>query len=713
MLGIMQHLKHMLIATAVAGASSASAQTSYPMIMSVSPVAAQTGQTSEHTLESRYSLFGAYRVLVSGAGVTGEVSTKMELDKNGKEPALTKIQLKFAVTEDALPGVRDFRVIGPTGASTLGQIVVTKDPVQTEAPKNDTAATAQKITLPGNVCGTVEKAEDVDFYRFKVEQTTTLTFHCQAMRLQDKIHDLQTHVDPIITIRDAQTNSTLASVDNSYAADPFLAHEFQPGEYLLEVRDVRYSGNRYWNYSIDINDRPFVSHVYPSAVAKGQTANLQLVGSHLQVVGTVAWQAPADFEQFTIDVSLPIESGLSNPVAVVLSDLPVAVETEDENNTADGAQTVSFPGAVSGRIESEADIDCYSFEAKKGDKVSIEVKARRNRSGLDSIIRILNADGKRLTENDDLRLWNKMTVQDSQIENWTVPADGTYVVEIRDVHLRGGDEFVYLLELTQAQPYFELVMDSDKSWLTPGTSAALFVRCVRRNGFDGQIQLHVDGLADGLTATCGRILPGKGADGCIILEAATDAIMSASNIHVWGTASLPVSSSEETDAAAGAVVARTELTAHAQPMQETYMPGGGRSHWPVAMHTVAVGKPADILDVKLSTQAVSLKPGDSVKVDVEVVRSEGFDKNVTLDMLFQHLSSKYAITLPEGVTVDTKNSVTLLTGKTSKGAITLTAAATAPAVERQQCCIMANVSINFVMKATYSSQPLFVSVVAP
>lgn len=713
MLGIMQHLKHILIATAVAGASSASAQTSYPMIMSVSPVAAQTGQTSEHTLESRYSLFGAYRVLVSGAGVTGEVSTKMELDKNGKEPALTKIQLKFAVTEDALPGVRDFRVIGPTGASTLGQIVVTKDPVQTEAPKNDTAATAQKITLPGNVCGTVEKAEDVDFYRFKVEQTTTLTFHCQAMRLQDKIHDLQTHVDPIITIRDAQTNSTLASVDNSYAADPFLAHEFQPGEYLLEVRDVRYSGNRYWNYSIEVNDRPFVSHVYPSAVAKGQTANLQLVGSHLPVVGTVAWQAPADFEQFTIDVSLPIESGLSNPVAVVLSDLPVAVETEDENNTTDGAQTVSFPGAVSGRIESEADIDCYSFEAKKGDKVSIEVKARRNRSGLDSIIRILNADGKRLTENDDLRLWNKMTVQDSQIENWTVPADGTYVVEIRDVHLRGGDEFVYLLELTQAQPYFELVMDSDKSWLTPGTSAALFVRCVRRNGFDGQIQLHVDGLADGLTATCGRILPGKGADGCIILEAATDATMSASNIHVWGTASLPVSSSKETDAAAGAVVARTELTAHAQPMQETYMPGGGRSHWPVAMHTVAVGKPADILDVKLSTQAVSLKPGDSVKVDVDVVRSEGFDKNVTLDMLFQHLSSKYAITLPEGVTVDTKNSVTLLTGKTSKGAITLTAAATAPAVERQQCCIMANVSINFVIKATYSSQPLFVSVVAP
>jgi len=704
----MQLLKIILVTIMLATAAPARAQTSYPMIMSVSPVAAQVGQTSEHTIESRYGMFGAYSVLISGTGVTGNIATKMELSKDGKEPSLTKIRLKFTVTKDALPGVRDFRIVGPTGASTLGQIVITNDPVQTENPKNDTAAVAQDVTVPGNICGTVEKAEDVDFYRFKVGQATTLTFHCRAMRLQDKIHDLQTHVDPIITIRDVQTNSTLASVDNSYAADPFLAHKFQPGEYLLEVRDVRYSGNRYWNYSIEINDRPFVSHVYPSAVAKGGATELQLVGHHLPDAEAISWQAPADIGPSTINVSLPLESGHSNPVAVVISDLAVDVESREENNTTNQAQPVSLPGVVSGRIESEADIDCYSFEAKKGDKVSIEVQARRNGSGLDSIIRILNADEKQLTENDDLRLWNKMTVQDSQIENWTVPADGKYVLEIRDVHLRGGDEFVYLLELTQAQPFFELVLDSDKSWLTPGTSAALFVRCVRRNGFDGEIQLHVDGLPEGVTAACGRILPGKGVDGCIILEATDDAEMNASNIRVWGTANLPPASSDRSDTTAAG---STELIAHAQSMQETYMPGGGRSHWPVTMHTVAVGKPSDILDVKLSAQDVSLKPGESVKVDVEVVRQQGFDKNVTLDMLFQHLSSKYAITLPEGVTIDTKNSVTLLTGKNSKGAITLTASATAPAVERQQCCVMANVSINFVMKATYSSQPLFVSVV--
>lgn len=140
------------------------------------------------------------------------------------------------------------------------------------------------------------------------------------------------------------------------------------------------------------------------------------------------------------------------------------------------------------------------------------------------------------------------------------------------------------------------------------------------------------------------------------------------------------------------------------------MPGGGRNHWPVKMHTVAVGLPSDIRDVKLSTYEVNLKPGESTRIDVELERSEGFDKNVTLDVLFQHLSSKFADTLPPGVTIDAKGSQTLLTGSNNKGAIVLKAAKDAAVVEKQQCCVMANVSINFVMKATYSSRPILVSV---
>ena len=60
--------------------------------------------------------------------------------------------------------------------------------------------------------------------------------------------------------------------------------------------------------------------------------------------------------------------------------------------------------------------------------------------------------------------------------------------------------------------------------------------------------------------------------------------------------------------------------------------------------------------------------------------------------------------------MDSKNSVTLLTKDKTKGHITFTAAKDATPAEKQQVAIMANISLNFVMKWTYSSKPLLVTV---
>ena len=119
----MKHLIHAIAICCLLACSAipARAQTSYPMLMSLQPTAAQVGTDSEHEVESRYSMFGAYQVIVHGEGVTGEIITPMELGKDGKEPSLTKIKVKFHIAADAIPGVRDFRIIGPTGASTLGR----------------------------------------------------------------------------------------------------------------------------------------------------------------------------------------------------------------------------------------------------------------------------------------------------------------------------------------------------------------------------------------------------------------------------------------------------------------------------------------------------------------------------------------------------------------------------------------------------------------
>ena len=67
------------------------------------------------------------------------------------------------------------------------------------------------------------------------------------------------------------TGTVLASADNYFAGDPLLHYRFDgAGEYYLEIRDTRYGGNPYWQYCIEIKDRPFVTNVHPLRVTPGR-----------------------------------------------------------------------------------------------------------------------------------------------------------------------------------------------------------------------------------------------------------------------------------------------------------------------------------------------------------------------------------------------------------------------------------------------------------
>ena len=127
-------------------------------------------------------------------------------------------------------------------------------------------------------------------------------------------------------------------------------------------------------------------------------------------------------------------------------------------------------------------------------------------------------------------------------------------------------------------------------------------------------------------------------------------------------------------------------------------------------HTVAVGASADLLAVTLNETEIRLKPGESKKILIHLERAKDVNANVTLDFLYRHLEQVYANSLPEGVLMEGNQSKTLLTGNDSEGFITLKADKTAPPVERQVTAMMANFSLNFVMKATYASPPVFVTV---
>src|SRR5262249_43951671 len=152
----------------------------------------QRGTTTEVTVEGQTNFFGTSQALFEGTGIKAEVvSTWPARPAAGPAPLVKNVKLKLTVDADAAPGVREFRVAAPLGISSVGQLVVVEDPVAQEAGDNNTREKANPLTVPGVMCGRIEAAEDVDYFKFKAEAGQTMTFEVVCARIEDKIHDLQ------------------------------------------------------------------------------------------------------------------------------------------------------------------------------------------------------------------------------------------------------------------------------------------------------------------------------------------------------------------------------------------------------------------------------------------------------------------------------------------------------------------------------------------
>jgi hypothetical protein len=671
----------------------ADAQTSYPMITHATPVAVQRGQSSEVVVEGQMNFYGASRVLVEGSGVRGEVvgPPPARLKPGEAPPAVRSVKLKLTVDADAEPGVREFRVATSLSLSSVGQLVVSEYPVVQEKGDNNTLEKANPIPVPCVVSGRIEVAEDVDYFKFHADAGQTFTFEVQGARIEDKIHDLQKHLDPMLTLYDGEGRE-LAANDDFYFADPLITYTFaKAGDYYIQVRDSKYDGDPRWAYALTVTDRPYATHVFPMAGNPGSKIEVEPVGSAAKVKAKVTVQVPTRPGLQT--VTLDLGSGKTNPVPFIVSDLPQVIEQEP-NDTPEQAMRVKVPCGINGRIGAARDLDHFVFAATKGKAVRFEVKARRFgtalQSSLDSVLDVMTLKGAVLASNDDAFGKDAALV-------FTPPADGDYILRIRDLNNKGGPTAVYYLEADWARPDFSLRCDGDKAMLAPGSRNAWYVQVTRENGFTGPVKVEVKGLPPGVT-TNPLTIPATMTQGLLVVSADDKAASDAVNVEVVGSAVAAIDGKEET------------LVRRATPIQEIYLPGGGRGRFEVNMHSVAVTDYSDVGKVEVTPREIKLKPGEEVKIEVTVERRNGYDKALQLDMMLRHLGTVYGSSLPPGVTIVEGKSKTLL-GAGNKGHIVLKAAPNAAPVENLPISVLAQVSINFVIKISYSSEPILVSVV--
>jgi hypothetical protein len=684
------------------------------MLGCVYPVTVQRGKTSTVTVYASgnggSNVYGAYKALIEGGGMHAEVVPPEKgwpaRDPKAPDtvPGVDHVDLRVTVDADAAPGVRELRLGTPHhGVSSVALIVISDEPQVTEMEPNNDAAHAQTVSVPCVVNGRLQQSEDMDYYRFHATAGMELTFSMMCARLEDKIHDLQDHADPMMVLYDATDNKELASSDDYYGTDPLMHFRFEKaGDYLLMVRDVRYGGNPNWVYSLDITNRPYVTATSPCAVTPGQSVDLKLAGWNLGA-GTAHLQVPADARPGVWRTPLTLASGVTNPVPLLITSAPQTTTPphaaqEHGLTTASlkspgpvDAGRLALPGGVNGVIQAPGEVDRYAFTAKKGASWSFEVMGRRLDSQIDSEIKVVDAKGSVLAENDD------DVSKDSRIDSWAAPADGNYYLEVRDLAGHSGPTYFYNLTATRVFPDFRVRCDTDRAMIAPGNRTTWYAIVDRMHGFAGPVKIDVSGLPAGVTASALTLPPGV-SQGPIFLSAADGAKIDCAAVTITGTATL-----------VGPDTKPVETMHTAQPQTEIYMPGGGRGLLGVDTEAVGVTEPND-LQVTADTQAVTLKQGGSVKINVTIKRRADYKKPVTLDVLIQHLGGVFVNPLPPGVSIDDGASKTLLNENETSGYITLKAAPDAMLIKDWPLAVLGNASINFVMKVWYAAAPIALTV---
>ncbi len=519
-----------------------------PAIFFVFPAGGQLGKTVEATVAGQ-QLKGATAVWVSGKGLSARVVPEEKPDPKAKpkpgppqpppRPWISSnirpseaVRVSITIAPDAELGEHDLRLVTPAGISSRVRFVVDEAAETVALQRNSEKADAVPVpALPGIINGqiftttTSQGGPDRGYWRLPVKAGQTLVCQCQAQSLLPYSYwAVPGWLDACLTLSDAAGKRLGFADDFRFKPDPVLFHKVDnDGEYLLEVRDILYRGSQDFIYRVRIGPWPYVTHVYPLGGRRNSTAKIALFGVNLPAAG-MDLPLPADSPPLRY-LSVKQNGMTSNLVPFAVDDLPEMQESEPNDSIA-RANRVTVPVVINGRIQKSGDEDYFIFKVEAGQKLLMEVDARRLDSPLDSVLTLFDAAGRKLAENDDpppaMATPNPAAsipllypdaefqvdprdallthVADSRLV-YTFAKTGDYVLRIRDAQEHGGEEYAYRLKIAPARPDYVLRINTDSARLAQGDSVVLAVTVLRKNGFDGEISLAVPDLPPGLSAS--------------------------------------------------------------------------------------------------------------------------------------------------------------------------------------------------------------------
>jgi hypothetical protein len=479
-----------------------------PRLLSISPMGGQVGTSFDATIAAEH-MEDPGPLIFQHPGIQATA----KVDAQGKP---IPNQYSIAIAPDVPQGLYEARLLGRLGISSARIFSVGKLTELIQKPGNTNLVNAMPLSVP-SVCNSVVSSRAVDFYSFEAAQGKRYIIQCSARGIDSKL-------DPVVIVGDA--NGTDLVAQRTGDTLDFVAKA--SGKHTIKIHELTFKGGPGYFYRLSIEELPIDAPmpVYPST----------------RSVSAFSWPP----------------NGLS----------PQSPTTEQEDAT---FQAITLPADITGRFYPAADVDTYVFDAKQGETWWIEVASERLGRPTDPslVVQMEKPDKSGWSDVAELNdIASPMKPSSNGYAYDGPPFDGGSTdilgkLEIKETgryrlllsDLFGGTRKdprnIYRLIVRPAQPDFAVVSwglhmelrNGDRNALSKplalraGNTVALEVVTVRRDGFDGEIALNVEGLPQGVTAQGLKIQPGK-MRGVLLLSATQDAPQGLANATITASAKI-------------------------------------------------------------------------------------------------------------------------------------------------------------------------------
>lgn len=509
--------KSVMLATAVlfvfcltAPVSAQSVGLPLPRLLTMMPMGGTVGSETEVTISGE-NVDDAGDLLFTHSGLTA----RRKMNANGQpEPHKYLVQ----IAADCPPGIYEARLMSRLGISSPRVFCVdTLSEVNQLAP-NTTLSTAMPVPV-NSICNAVMTARSIDHYTFSAKKGQRYLVHCSARGIDSKL-------EPVLIIADSAGRDRIA--ERRGEAVDFTAT--QDGTHVIKVHELTFKGGPAFYYRLSLRELA-ANDPLPRFAAT-------------RTVSSFSWP-PA---------GLPVTA---------------ASREVEPNNPPSKAQKVSLPLDIAGSFFPAADVDTYEFSASKGEVWWVEVASERLGRPTDPAVlvqRVLGegaaAEVADVVEFSDIPAPIKPSSNGYSydgppydggsldiIGKLEIKEDGVYRLQISDLFggTRNDDRNEYRLCIRKADPDFAVaawglhmeLRNGDRNAvskpmaLRAGVTMAFEVVAVRRDGFDGDIELVMEGLPAGVSAR-GLTIPAGKTRGIMLITADPTAPAGFANASFYG-----------------------------------------------------------------------------------------------------------------------------------------------------------------------------------